>query len=67
MNVKDIDNLELNWHATVPCQLAYVDKKLAHLGPAICSQYIIVHFVKDGRMHIHTSTLPAKITSYNSV
>ena len=39
-------------------------QKLALLGPAVCSQNIIVHFVNGVRTNERPSTHPARITSF---
>ena len=47
--VKDVDDFDdFDRHMIVTCELAYV-WKMTLLGQAVCSQYIIVHFMTDGR------------------
>ena len=51
MKIKDVDDLDGNWH-NVPCQHAYyVCKKMAILGPAVCSWNIFVDFWTDEPKH----------------
>ena len=45
--MKDVEDLDENWQVNVPYQRACVQNIGA--STAVCSQYIIVHFVKDGR------------------
>ena len=44
--VNIVDDSDENYPMNVACQQAYL-LKLSLLRPPVCSQYIIVHFVKD--------------------
>ena len=54
MIVKDVADLDENWQMNVACQYACV-QKLEHLGPAVCSQHVIVHFLKDALTNERTN------------
>ena len=56
MKVKDVDNLDENWHEGRNCSTCIGRQKFAYLGIAVCSRYTIVHFVTDGR----TAALPVR-------
>ena len=53
MKIKDVEDLDENWRMYLKNVNMYV-QQLALLGSAICSQYIIVNFVKDVRTRVRT-------------
>ena len=56
IEVKDFEDLDENWLANVPCLNACVPNS-ALLGRAVCTRYILVHFLKNER----TNTLSGSV------
>ena len=63
MKGKDVKNVDENWRAKVAFPTCIGVEKLAPRGPAICSQYIIVHFIKDVSTNEQTNDLSANNVS----
>ena len=62
INVKNIEDFDENWQSESLMSTYVCMQLLAPLGSAVCSQYILVHFVANERTHARTSTRVAKIT-----